>query len=84
VALVNASDVYYSDDGQATVDMSNQASIQMLDNPTNNSGTGTATSLVSMFQTDSTAFRMHRFANWSRRRASSFAYLTGVNWGPSA
>jgi HK97 family phage major capsid protein/HK97 family phage prohead protease len=84
VALVNASDVYYSDDGQATVDMSNQASIQMLDNPTNNSGTGTATSLVSMFQTDSTAFRMHRFLNWSRRRDSSFAYLTGVNWGPSA
>lgn len=81
VAMVNAEDLWYADDGQATVDMSNQASIQMLDNPTNNSATGTATSVVSMFQTDSTAFRMHRFANWQRRRASSFAYLTGVNWG---
>ena len=84
VALVNADDLWYADDGQATVDMSNQASIQMLDNPTNNSATGTATSVVSMFQTDSTAFRMHRFANWKRRRDSSFAYLTGVNWGTGA
>lgn len=81
VGMVNASDVWYSDDGQATVDFSNQASIQMLDNPTNNSATGTATTLVSMFQTDSTAFRAHRFANWSRRRESGVAYLTGVNWG---
>lgn len=81
VAMVNAEDIWYADDGVATVDMSNQASIQMLDNPTNNSATGTATSVVSMYQTDSTAFRMHRFANWARRRASSFAYLTGVNWG---
>jgi HK97 family phage major capsid protein/HK97 family phage prohead protease len=81
VAMVNAADLWYADDGQATVDMSNQASIQMLDNPTNNSASATATSLVSMFQTDSTAFRMHRFANWKRRRESSFAYLTGVNWG---
>lgn len=79
--LVNASDVYLSDDGQATVDFSNQASIQMLDNPTNDSTNGTATSLVSMFQTDSTALRAHRFCNWSRRRNSGVAYLTGVNWG---
>lgn len=79
--LVNASDIYFSDDGQATVDFSNQASIQMLDNPTNDSTNGTATSLVSMFQTDSTALRMHRFANWSRRRNTGVSYLTGVNWG---
>jgi HK97 family phage major capsid protein len=79
--LVNASDIYMSDDGQATVDFSNQASIQMLDNPTNDATNGTATSVVSMFQTDSTALRAHRFANWSRRRNSAVSYLTGVNWG---
>lgn len=81
VVLVNASDIYYSDDGQATVDFSREASIQMLDNPTNNSATGTATSLVSMFQTDSTAIRAHRFVNWSRRRDSAVAVLTDVAWG---
>lgn len=81
VVLVNASDIYFSDDGQATVDFSREASIQMLDNPTNNSATGTATTVVSMFQTDSTAIRAHRFLNWSRRRDTAVAVLSGVNWG---
>ncbi|KRD71439.1 phage major capsid protein [Lysobacter sp. Root96] len=84
VVLVNTSDIYYSDDGQATVDFSREASIQMLDNPTNDSGVGTATTLVSMFQTDSTALRAHRFVNWSRRRATAVTYLTGVEWGDAA
>lgn len=79
-ALVNASDIYLSDDGQATVDFSREASIQMLDNPTNASSDGTATTLVSMFQNDSTALRAHRFVNYSRRRPTAVAYLTGVAW----
>jgi HK97 family phage major capsid protein len=81
VVLINAQDVYFSDDGQATVDFSREASIQMLDNPTNASDTGTPTTLVSMFQTDSTALRAHRFVNWSRRRPTGVTVLTGVNWG---
>ena len=81
VVLVNASDIWLADDGQVTVDMSTEASLQMLDNPTNNSATGTATSVVSMFQTNSTAFRAERYLNWARRRASGVAYLTGVSWG---
>lgn len=88
VALVNASDIYFSDDGQVTIDASREASLQMLDNsvsgagaPTNNSATATATSLVSMFQTNSVALRAERYINWARRRTSAVAYLTGVNWG---
>lgn len=84
VVLVNASDIYLSDDGQVTVDASREASLQMLDNPTNNSATGTATSMVSMFQTNSVALRAERYINWSRRRASGVAYLTGVTWGACA
>jgi len=63
------------------VDMSREASLQMLDNPTNNSATGTATSMVSMFQTNSVAFRAERTLNWAKRRASAVAVLSGVNWG---
>jgi len=81
VVLVDATNIYLSDDGQATVDFSNEASIQMMDNPTNASDPATATSLVSMFQTDSTAIRAHRFINWSRRRQTAVAVLSGVNWG---
>jgi HK97 family phage major capsid protein/HK97 family phage prohead protease len=81
VVLVNASDIWLADDGQVTIDSSREASLQMLDNPTNNSATGTPTSMVSMFQTNSTAFLAERYINWARRRASGVAYLTGVNWG---
>jgi hypothetical protein len=77
---VNARDVWLADDGQVTIDASGEASLQMDDEPTNDSSAPTATTLVSMFQTDSTAFRAERFINWARRRDSGVAYLTGVNW----
>lgn len=84
VFMVNASDIYFADEGGINVDMSDQASLQMLDNPTNNSATGTATAMVSMFQTNSVAFRAERTLNWSKRRASAVAVLSGVNWGDCA
>jgi hypothetical protein len=51
------------------IDVSKSAALQMLDDPT----TG-ATSLVSMFQTDSSALRVHMVANWLRVRTD------GVRW----
>lgn len=81
VVLVNASDIYLSDDGEVTVDMSQEASLQMDSAPTMDSDTPTATSVVSMFQTNSVAFRAERTVNWAKRRASAVAVLSGVNWG---
>lgn len=81
VILVNASDVWLADDGNVVIDASREASLQMLDDPTNNSGTATATSMVSMFQTNSVAIRAERWINWQKRRASAAAVISGVNWG---
>lgn len=81
VVLANASDIYFADEGGVQVDVSREASLQMLDNPTNDTVTPTATSLVSMFQTNSVAFRAERILNWSKRRASAVAVLDGVSWG---
>lgn len=81
VALVNASDIYFADDGGVQVDVSREASLQMLDNPTNASSDGTATSMVSMWQTNSVAFRAERVLNWMKRRPSAVALLDEVNWG---
>lgn len=81
VALVNASDIYQADDGDVNVDMSDQASLQMADDPTGDSTTPTPAQLVSLWQTNSVAFRAERTINWARRRASAVAYLTGVAWG---
>ena len=85
VVLANANDIYLADEGGIQVDMSREASLEMADNPAHNSDTPTgATALVSMFQTNSVAFRVERFINWSRRRPSAVAVLTGASWGAPA
>jgi HK97 family phage major capsid protein/HK97 family phage prohead protease len=84
VALVNASDVYLGDEGGFSVDMSREASLQMDNAPTMNSTTPTGSQLVSLWQTNSVGFRAERTINWARRRESSVAVLTNVNWGVEA
>lgn len=81
VALVNASDIYISDDGGFQIDMSREASLEMSDAPAHNSTSPTAAQLVSMFQTNSVAFRAERTMNWKRRRTEGVAWLSNVNWG---
>lgn len=83
VTLVNASDIWLADEGGVTVDMSTEASLQMVDNPT---GTSTGAdpveaTLVSMFQTNSVAIRVETFINWARRRPTGVATITGAEWG---
>lgn len=81
VILANAADIWLADDGGFTIDASREASIQMMDNPTNNSATATATSMVSLWQTNSVGLRCERYINWAKRRASAVQYLVGVNYG---
>ncbi len=83
VTLVNASDIWLADEGGVNVDMSTEASLQMVDNPT---GTSTGSdpveaTLVSMFQTNSVAIRVEKFINWARRRPTGVATITGAEWG---
>ncbi len=79
IILVKASEILLADDGQVTVDASNEASLQMDDAPTN--PPVAATVLVSMFQMNMTALRAERFINWAKARAASVAYIAGVNYG---
>lgn len=81
VFLVNASDIYFADEGEIAIDMSQEASLQMDSAPTQSSATPTATSVVSLWQTNSVGFRAERTVNWQRRRASAVAGLDTVNWG---
>jgi len=81
VILVNASDVWLADDGSIVIDASREASLEMLDNPTNDSGVPTPTTLVSMFQTNSVALRAERFINWKKRRAQAVQVIEDVQWG---
>lgn len=84
VWLVNAADIYLADEGGVQVDMSREASLEMVDTGTQSSVSPpgiTATSMVSMFQTNSVAFRAERTINWSRRRTPSVVGLKKVAWG---
>jgi HK97 family phage major capsid protein len=81
VIAVQPQEIFLADDGGFMIDVSREASLQMLDNPTNDVVTPTATSLVSLWQTNSVGFRCERVLNWKKRRTTAVAYLTGVAWG---
>jgi len=81
--LVNASDIYLSDDGQVVIDASREASLEMKTDPTNSPSAGSPdapvpTTMVSLWQSDAIGLRAERFINWQRRRAAAVAYLDGV------
>lgn len=82
IILVVAPEVMLADDGDVTIDASSEAALEMLDNPTNQSGAAgpTATSMVSMFQTNSVAIKAVRFINWQKRRANIVAYIKDANY----
>lgn len=78
IILVNASDIFLADDGQVTVDVSREASLEMSNTPAVNSATPTPAQLVSLWQTNSIGLRAERFINWARRREESVQYLSNV------
>lgn len=81
VAVVNASDIYFADDGDITVDMSREASLEMDNAPSHDSTTPTESSLVSLWQTNSVGFRAERTLNWKLRRPEAVQVLRDVAWG---
>lgn len=76
--LVDESEIYLADDGAVTLDSSDVASIQMDSAPNHNSGTPTAAQLVSMWQTNSVAFRAERFIWWGARRSGAIQWIDGM------
>ena len=65
--------------GEAEVSLrtSREASVQMLDTPTNDTVTPTATSLVSLWQTNSFGLLTEKTINWEASRPS-VSVITGV------
>lgn len=79
VALVNASDIYFADEGGFSIDLSREASVQMDDSPDN--PTTASTVLVSLWQRNLVGFRAERTVSWARRRSTSVSWLGSVTWG---
>ncbi|MCG7508514.1 phage major capsid protein, partial [Mesorhizobium retamae] len=59
LSLVNAEDIHVADEGGIDIAMSTEASLEMVDAPTQDAGAAdpVETAVVSMFQTNSVAFR---------------------------
>lgn len=79
VILARAPDILLADDGQVTIDVSREASVQMDDVPTN--PVVAATVLVSLWQHNLIGVRAERMVSWVKGRAAAVQYLSGVNWG---
>lgn len=86
VFLVNANDIWFADDGGVDVAMSTEATLEMTDTPVGSSTTPTAmsTAFVSMWQSNSIAFRAERSVAWAKRRSEAVQYMSQVEWGESA
>lgn len=81
VIAIDASSVGLADDGTVEVDISTEASLQMLDNPTNDTSTPTATTMVSLWQTNSIGIKVERFINWQKLRTGAVQWYDDINWG---
>ena len=79
VCLVKASEVFLADDNQVAIDVSQEASLQMDTAPSEEVTTPTASTVVSMFQTNSLAIRVERVINWQRRRSYGVGYIDNVH-----
>lgn len=82
VVAVSAENVALADDGNVTIDVSREASIEMSDAPANEAATPTASAyMVSMYQTNSLAIRAEREISWKKLRSTAVVYMDDVNWG---
>jgi hypothetical protein len=76
VILLDGSSIFLADDGNVTVDASDEASIEMSDDPVTDAGNV----MVSMYQTNQVALRAERFINWARGRTASVVVFGNVLW----
>lgn len=85
VIAIAANQILMADDGDVSVEMSDQASLEMLDGTLIQTGVaGTGASLVSMFQSGMVAIKIERFINWAKANSAAASLVTGAAYGGAA
>ena len=74
IAFVHAPSILFADDGGVTIDVSQEASIEMNTVPT--SPATASTILVNLWQQNLIGLRAERFINWKRARTTAVVYTT--------
>ncbi len=77
IALIDASEVFLADDGGVTLDVSREASLQMIDTSATKD---TPASMVSLWQNNLVGLRAERFITWKRRRNAAVQVLEDVSY----
>jgi hypothetical protein len=75
IVAVKASEIYLADDGEATVEASDQASVEMVDSSSQSGIVGTGASLVSFWQDGLVGLKVVRAVNWKKRRSTAARYI---------
>lgn len=83
LVMLKPSDIYKIGAGSIDVSMSDTATIEMANNPGQDTDTPTAATgkAVSMFQTESVAFKVVMPINFARRRESAVAWISDADYG---
>jgi HK97 family phage major capsid protein len=77
VTLIAANEVFLADDGGVTLDISREASLEMLDSGLTQPSPST---LVSLWQNNLVGIRAEREIVWKRRRAAAVGYIDDVSY----
>lgn len=76
IVLIEASEMFVADDNEVLLDVSREATLQMLTNPT--APIGSVGSLVSLWQNNLVGIRAERYIYWATRRAAAVYVITQV------
>jgi hypothetical protein len=76
VALVQPDAILYADDGGVTIDVSQEASVQMDSAPDNPALATTV--MTSFWQNNLVGLRAERFINWKKARAGCVQYTVAT------
>lgn len=74
IFLIEQSEILLSDDGQMTVDMSTEASLQLNDAPSSS-----ASSLISLWQSGLLGVKIDSWVNWTKRRSAAVQQIEYAN-----
>lgn len=83
IILLRSQDIWKIGDSGVQVSMSDVATVEMNDAPAGASDTpvAMASHTVSMFQSESTAFKVVRRINFQKRRTGAVAYISNAEYG---
>lgn len=85
IILIKASDILLAEDGGVQVDVSDTASVEMNDFPTQGEESPiTGAILKSFWQNNLIGLRVEQFITWKRARTSAVEWISGAAYGPAA